>query len=245
MGAEDMYGALPKGSNVIPQKPTISDSQKLYDLIIKGAKEKKAALTKARDSKTERSAARTEQARISDLVQTLGRFSQNILDPDSNLGSAFGKTTVGMAPTRKAEADRQAGVADSIDELNAKIRVAASEGDIQALTALIKAKKDAEELSIKRMTVDAAAAKARTAAKTAAFKRFIERSKLTTSQAKLMTELGTSVAKGETNKETLEATLAKIFENEPNLPDNFLKDTLNALLSITVDARRDREPDRP
>ena len=244
MGAEDMYGALPKGSNVIPQKPTISDSQKLYDLIIKGAKEKKAALTKARDSKTERSAARTEQARISDLVQTLGRFSQNILDPDSNLGSAFGKTTVGMAPTRKAEADRQAGVADSIDELNAKIRVAASEGDIQALTALIKAKKDAEELSIKRMTVDAAAAKARTAAKTAAFKRFIERSKLTTSQAKLMTELGTSVAKGETNKETLEATLAKIFENEPNLPDNFLKDTLNALLRITVDARRDREPNR-
>ena len=244
MGAEDMYKALPKGSSVIPRKPTISDSEKLYDLIIKGAKEKKVALTEAKDSKTKRNAARTEKERIEDLTYTLGRFSQNILDPNSNLGSAFGKATVDMAPTRKAAADRQAGVADTIDELNAKIRVAASEGDIQALTALIKAKKDTEELSIKRTTAEAAADKAKIAAQTAAFKRFIEKSNLNIAQAERLTKLSIAVAKGETNKETLGFTLDTIFKNDDSVTDDFLKDVLTGLLRITVDPKRYREPEK-
>ena len=235
MGAEAMYGVLPEGSSVIPPKPVKSNATRLYDLIIKQAKEEKAALTEAKDSKTKRSAARTEQARISDLVQTLGRFSQNILDPDANIGSAFGKTTNQMAATRQAELNRQATVGDTIDDLNAKIRVAAANGDVKALTALIAAKSKAEELSIKRTTAEAATSKALSAAAKANFDMYIARNKLNIDQAEILKSAAILQAKGETNPAALTHYLVTAFRNDPKQL-KLVPDHVKELIKITQSA---------
>ena len=235
MGEADMYGTLPKGSRVRPPEPTVSDAQKLYDLIIKQAADRKSALEGAKKSKSERNAERKEQVRISDLVQTLGRFSQNILDPESNIGSAFGKTTTQMAASRQAEADRQAAVGDTIDDLNAKIAIAAADGDVAALTALIKAKSDAEEIRIKGLTAKAAISKALSAADKARFDMYIERNKLNNEQAKILEKAAILQAKGETNKEAITDYLVTAYRNDPEQL-RLVPDHVKEIMRITQSA---------
>lgn len=242
MGEADMYGTLPKDSSVRPPEPTVSDAQKLYDLIIKQAADRKSALEGAKKSKSERNAERKEQARISDLVQTLGRFSQNILDPESNIGSAFGKTTTQMAASRQAEADRQAAVGDTIDDLNAKIAIAAADGDVAALTALIKAKSDAEELRLKGLTAKAAISKALSASNKARFDMYIERNKLNNEQAKILEKAAILQAEGKSNKEAITDMLETAFEEDPEqlrLVPNHVKE----IMRITQSAGQAMNPE--
>jgi len=215
ISADDYMGALPPGASVRPQEPTKSDAQKLYELTIKQAADRKSALEGAKKSKSERNAERKEQARIRDLVDTLGRFSQNILDPESNIGSAFGKTTTQMAASRQAEADRQAAAADTIDDLNAKIAIAAADGDVAALTALIKAKKDAEDLRIKGLTAKAAISKALSAADKVRFDKYIDLNNLTLKQAKVLENAALMQSKGEGTKEVFTAMFKTAFKNDP------------------------------
>ncbi len=246
MGEADMYGTLPKGSSVRPPEPTVSDAQKLYDLIIKQAADRKSALEGAKKSKSERNAERKEQARISDLVQTLGRFSQNILDPESNIGSAFGKTTTQMAASRQAEADRQAAVGDTIDDLNAKIAIAAADGDVAALTALIKAKSDAEEIRLKGLTAKAAISKALSAADKARFDKYIALNNLNNDQAEILEKAAILQAKGETNKEALTDMLQTAFRSDLKQL-KLVPDHVKEIMRITQSARQavDPEPGRP
>jgi len=218
VGADDYMRALPPGASVRPQEPTKSDAQKLYDLIIKQAADRKSALEGAKKSKSERNAERKEQARISDLVQTLGRFSQNILDPESNIGSAFGKTTTQMAASRQAEADRQAAVGDTIDDLNAKIAIAAADGDVAALTALIKAKGDAEELRIKGTTADAALKSAIAKQNEAIWDRLNAIAGLDLKRADVMAALNKSYAEAQTNPEAAKDILKKAGIPEAEIP---------------------------
>jgi len=215
ISADDYMGALPPGASVRPQEPTKSDAQKLYELTIKQAADRKSALEGAKKSKSERNAERKEQARIRDLVDTLGRFSQNILDPESNIGSAFGKTTTQMAASRQAEADRQAAAADTIDDLNAKIAIAAADGDVAALTALIKAKGDAEEIRIKGLTAKAAISKALSAADKVRFDKYIDLNNLTLKQAKVLENAALMQSKGEGTKEVFTAMFKTAFKNDP------------------------------
>lgn len=218
VGADDYMGALPPGARVRPQEPTKSDAQKLYDLIIKQAAERKAALEGAKKSKSERNAERKEQARISDLVRTLGLFAGNIQEPNANIGSAFGKTTTQMAASRQAEADRQAAVGDTIDDLNAKIAIAAADGDVAALTALIKAKSDAEELRIKGTTADAALKSAIAKQNEAIWDRLHDIAGLNLKRADVMAALNKSYAEAQTNPEAAKDILKKAGIPEAEIP---------------------------
>ena len=149
------------------------------------------------------------------MVDTLGRFSQNILDPESNIGSAFGKTTTQMAASRQAEADRQAAVGDTIDDLNAKIAIAAADGDVAALTALIKAKGDAEKIEQTGLTARAAWAKAMSAGDKARFDKYIDLNNLTIKQAKVLENAALMQSKGEGTKEVFTALFKTAFKNDP------------------------------
>ena len=246
ISADDYMGALPPGASVRPQEPTKSDAQKLYELTIKQAADRKSALEGAKESKSKRNAERKEQARIRDLVDTLGRFSQNILDPESNIGSAFGKTTTQMAASRQAEADRQAAAADTIDDLNAKIAIAAADGDVAALTALIKAKKDAEDLRIKGLTAKAAISKALSAADKARFDKYIALNNLNNDQAEILEKAAILQAKAETTKEALTDMLETAFENDPDQLKR-VPDHVKEIMKIAQSARQaiDPTPRRP
>ena len=215
LSAGDLYGILSPGASVRPQEPTKSDAQKLYELTIKQAADRKSALEGAKESKSKRNAKAKEEARIRDLVDTLGRFSQNILDPESNIGSAFGKTTTQMAAARQAEADRQAAVGDTIDDLNAKIAIAAADGDVAALTALIKAKGDAEKIEQTGLTARAAWAKAMSAGDKARFDKYIDLNNLTIKQAKVLENAALMQSKGEGTKEVFTALFKTAFKNDP------------------------------
>ena len=243
--ADALYAILPPGASVRPQEPTKSDAQKLYELTIKQAADRKSALEGAKESKSKRNAERKEQARIRDLVDTLGRFSQNILDPESNIGSAFGKTTTQMAASRQAEADRQAAAADTIDDINAKIAIAAADGDVAALTALIKAKGDAEEIRIKGLTAKAAISKALSAADKARFDKYIALNNLNNDQAEILEKAAILQAKGETNKEALTDMLQTAFRSDSKqlklVPDHvkeIMKITQSAGQAVNPEPRR-------
>ena len=240
MGEADMYGALPLGARVRPQEPTKSDAQKLYDLIIKQAADRKSALEGAKKSKSERNAERTEQVRISDLVRTLGLFSGNILDPESNIGSAFGKTTTQMAASRQAEADRQAAVGDTIDDLNAKIAIAAADGDVAALTALIKAKGDAEEIRIKGTTADAALKNALAKQSTALWNRLKDKKNINLKEADLILALNEAYASAKTNP-----VAAKDILKTAGIPEAMIKGIIINLQTITQSAGQAAAIPRP
>ena len=240
MGETDMYGALPLGARVRPQEPTKSDAQKLYDLIIKQAADRKSALEGAKKSKSERNAERTEQVRISDLVRTLGLFSGNILDPESNIGSAFGKTTTQMAASRQAEADRQAAVGDTIDDLNAKIAIAAADGDVAALTALIKAKGDAEEIRIKGTTADAALKNALAKQSTALWNRLKDKKNINLKEADLILALNEAYASAKTNP-----VAAKDILKTAGIPEAMIKGIIINLQTITQSAGQAAAIPRP
>ena len=214
-GADALYAILPPGASVRPQEPTKSDAQKLYELTIKQAADRKSALEGAKESKAERNAKRKEEARIRDWVDTLGRFAGNIQEPNANIGSAFGKTTVQMAASRQAEADRQAAAADTIDDLNAKIAIASADGDVAALTALIKAKGDAEKIEQTGLTARAAWAKAMSAGDKARFDKYIDLNNLTLKQAKVLENAALMQSKGEGTKEVFTAMFKTAFKNDP------------------------------
>ena len=233
-------GALPPGASVRPQEPTKSDAQKLYELTIKQAADRKSALEGAKESKAERNAKRKEEARIRDLVDTLGRFAGNILDPESNIGSAFGKTTTQMAASRQAEADRQAAAADTIDDLNAKIAIAAADGDVAALTALIKAKKDAEELRIKGTTADAALKNALAKQSTALWNRLKDIKDINLKEADLILALNEAYASAKTNP-----AAAKDILKKAGIPEGMVKGIIINLQTITQSAGQASDIPRP
>tara|TARA_R110002153_G_scaffold72041_2_gene188842 strand:- start:773 stop:2542 length:1770 start_codon:yes stop_codon:yes gene_type:complete len=240
ISADDYMGALPPGASVRPQEPTKSDAQKLYELTIKQAADRKSALEGAKESKAERNAKRKEEARIRDLVDTLGRFAGNILDPESNIGSAFGKTTTQMAASRQAEADRQAAAADTIDDLNAKIAIAAADGDVAALTALIKAKKDAEELRIKGTTADAALKNALAKQSTALWNRLKDIKDINLKEADLILALNEAYASAKTNP-----AAAKDILKKAGIPEGMVKGIIINLQTITQSAGQASDIPRP
>tara|TARA_R110001592_G_scaffold34012_1_gene117232 strand:- start:3185 stop:5362 length:2178 start_codon:yes stop_codon:yes gene_type:complete len=240
ISADDYMGALPPGASVRPQEPTKSDAQKLYELTIKQAADRKSALEGAKESKAERNAKRKEEARIRDLVDTLGRFAGNILDPESNIGSAFGKTTTQMAASRQAEADRQAAAADTIDDLNAKIAIAAADGDVAALTALIKAKKDAEELRIKGTTADAALKNALAKQSTALWNRLKDIKDINLKEADLILALNEAYASAKTNP-----AAAKDILKKAGIPEGMVKGIIINLQTITQTAGQASDIPRP
>ena len=174
------------------------------------------------------------------MVDTLGRFAGNILDPESNIGSAFGKTTTQMAASRQAEADRQAAAADTIDDLNAKIAIAAADGDVAALTALIKAKKDAEELRIKGTTADAALKNALAKQSTALWNRLKDIKDINLKEADLILALNEAYASAKTNP-----AAAKDILKKAGIPEGMVKGIIINLQTITQSAGQASDIPRP